>query len=500
MHKKNPISYLLLLFALLTWLVAGGVPLASAASTVAITSPTAGQAFSSGSFTASGTATAGKTITVKVDGNSVGTTLATGGNWSLNVSGITAGSHSLSAEVNDGPMAYFANFMSNSVSVVDTNTNIVAQTISTPNGAVGVAYTPDGSKVYVTGFSTSNNVTVIDTATNTVEATIAVGDNPIGIAINPAGTKAYVTNYVGNTVSVINLADNTVSGTITVGTSPFGMVFSPDGTRAYVSNSGSGDVTVINTANDSVITSISYGSQFSGIDINGDGSRVYAVETLSDRVVVINAANNTVVSDMATCGNARNVVHSKTANRLVVACFDFDEIAIYDTTADANTQIGSNLVLANDPFGIDLSRLDSNIAYVSEGGQGDGNKVYRVDITGPTLLGDFTVGDAPISMGRFVVPAAITSAAANFSIDQAASSSDSNTASGPTLPRVGMYLATPALLALLFTSSVVYYDYRRHRRALQADYVDSKPTYTLLNHVRRVIIPTISYRVHERFG
>ncbi len=499
MLKKIISSFFVLLLALPIWSMAG-FSVAEAASTVTITSPTAGQSFNSGSFTASGTATAGKTVAVKIDGNSVGTTLATGGNWSLNISGITTGSHSLSAEVSDGPMAYFTNFMSNSVSVVDTNTNVVTQTINVPNGSVGVAYSPDGSKVYVTGFSTSNNVTVIDTATNTVSATIAVGDTPIGIAINPAGTKAYVTNYVGNTVSVINLADNTVSGTITVGTSPFGVVFSPDGSRAYVANNASGEVTVINATSDAVITSIAHGGQLAGIDTNGDGSRVYAAQALSSNVAVVNATNNTAMSDITTCSNAQNVAHSKSANRLVVACTDDDSLSVYNTTVDANTQIGSNLVLANDPFGIDFSRLDSNIAYVTEGGQGDGNKVYRVDITGPTLLGDFTVGNAPISMGRFVAPASVATAAVNFSIEQVASSSDSNTASGPTLPRVGMYFATPTLLALLFTSSVVYYDYRRHRRALQADYVDSKPTYTLLNHVRRVIIPTISYRVHERFG
>ena len=38
-----------------------------------------------------------------------------------------------------------------------------------------------------------------------VTATIAVGTDPWGVAFSPDGTKAYVTNYTDNTVSVIEL-------------------------------------------------------------------------------------------------------------------------------------------------------------------------------------------------------------------------------------------------------------------------------------------------------
>ena len=41
----------------------------------------------------------------------------------------------------------------------------------------------------------TNTVSVIDTATNTVVATIPVGGNPFGVAITPDGTRAYVTDF-----------------------------------------------------------------------------------------------------------------------------------------------------------------------------------------------------------------------------------------------------------------------------------------------------------------
>ena len=73
---------------------------------------------------------------------------------------------------------------------------------------------------YITNVS-SNTVSVIATATNTVTATIPVGSStPVGVAVTPDGSKVYVANDPHNTVSVIATATNTVTATIPVGTDP----------------------------------------------------------------------------------------------------------------------------------------------------------------------------------------------------------------------------------------------------------------------------------------
>jgi YVTN family beta-propeller protein len=53
-----------------------------------------------------------------------------------------------------------------------------------------------------------------------VSATIPVGLFPVGVAVTPDGSKVYVTNGRSNTVSVIDTATNTVSATIPVGSFP----------------------------------------------------------------------------------------------------------------------------------------------------------------------------------------------------------------------------------------------------------------------------------------
>ena len=68
-----------------------------------------------------------------------------------------------------------------------------------------------------------NTVSVIDTATNTVVGSpIPVGGVPIGVAVTPDGTKVYVANEFSNTVSVIHTATKTVVKTVSVGISPWG--------------------------------------------------------------------------------------------------------------------------------------------------------------------------------------------------------------------------------------------------------------------------------------
>ena len=133
------------------------------------------------------------------------------------------------------PFAYVANTNDNTVSVIDTATNlVVGPPIPVGIRPDGVTVTPDGKHVYVTntgGDPNPGTVSVIDTATNKVVGPpIAVGISPLGIAITPDGKHAYVTNSsisTGGTVLVIDTATNTVGPLIAVGNNPTGVGIVP---------------------------------------------------------------------------------------------------------------------------------------------------------------------------------------------------------------------------------------------------------------------------------
>jgi YVTN family beta-propeller protein len=128
----------------------------------------------------------------------------------------------------DGGRVYVGNADSNTVSVIETANNKVITTI--PVGSTdpaaggsypqGVAVSPDGSKVYVANSYLANSVSVIDTEKNVVSATVPVGNGPEGLAVTADGTKVYVANIWDYNVSVINAATNEVSTTIPVGVNP----------------------------------------------------------------------------------------------------------------------------------------------------------------------------------------------------------------------------------------------------------------------------------------
>src|SRR5262249_33456342 len=90
---------------------------------------------------------------------------------------------------------------------------------------------------YITKFD-DDTVSVIDTATNMVITTINVGAHPHGVAVTADGSRVYVTNREGNSVSVIDTGTNMVIGTIHVGPHPQGVAVTPDGSKVYVTNSG----------------------------------------------------------------------------------------------------------------------------------------------------------------------------------------------------------------------------------------------------------------------
>jgi len=148
---------------------------------------------------------------------------------------------------------------------------------------------------YVTNVN-GQDVSVINTVTNTVVDTIIVGSNPVDVAITPDGAFAYVVNNSSGTVSVIATTSNTVIATVGVGSFPRELAITPDGAFAYVGNNGSGTVSVIATATNSVVATVGVGASALGVAITPDGNFAYVANGGSNTVSVIDIATNTVVA------------------------------------------------------------------------------------------------------------------------------------------------------------------------------------------------------------
>ena len=111
-----------------------------------------------------------------------------------------------------------------------------------------LAFTPDGSRAYVTS-EIDGTVWVIDVPTRKAIKVIKLpkDSKPMGVVVSPDGKRVYVANGRGGTVSVIDAATNTVIHTIPVGQRPWGIALTPDGRKLYTANGPSNDVTVVDT-------------------------------------------------------------------------------------------------------------------------------------------------------------------------------------------------------------------------------------------------------------
>lgn len=148
-----------------------------------------------------------------------------------------------------------------------------------------IAISPDGSNVYVTKFN-DQHLFVINTTDNTVTESVPFdGSEPGDLVVSPDGSKLYIA--YSNKVIVMNTADNTTSQSI------FGvsgnLAVSPDGSKLFVTtNTG---LKVINTTDDNPIPENIDGGPFGHLAVSPDGSKLYATTTTG--VTIINTTDNT---------------------------------------------------------------------------------------------------------------------------------------------------------------------------------------------------------------
>jgi YVTN family beta-propeller protein len=168
---------------------------------------------------------------------------------------------------------------------------VATSTVSAAAAAAGCTGT-----VYVANFG-AGTVSVIDTKTGKVTDSITVGKAPYGIVFSPDGTRAYVTNHFGNTVSVINTKTRTVTATIPVGIDPWSIAITPDGKHVYTANDGGPSdptVSVITTKTRKVAT-ITGAAGANAVAVRPDGKQAYVVSGLGI-VMVIDTKTGALVS------------------------------------------------------------------------------------------------------------------------------------------------------------------------------------------------------------
>jgi YVTN family beta-propeller protein len=133
---------------------------------------------------------------------------------------------------------------SGAVSVVDLKNSRETKVIEVGLHPCGMVLSPDGKRLYV-ACSNSDIISVIDTETDSLTETISVhknddsifGSSPNDLAISPDGKYLYVANGTENAVCVVATGSpSVVAGLIPTGWYPGTVVLSRNGKTLYVAN------------------------------------------------------------------------------------------------------------------------------------------------------------------------------------------------------------------------------------------------------------------------
>lgn len=226
--------------------------------------------------------------------------------------------------------AFVPNLLSGSLSVINTDTNTVINTIDMSGyGTLDqIAITPNGYFAYI---RTNLGIQVLSLATNTVIKTIPYSPTieapePGGITVSPDGGHVYVatrSNFLPltgtaigcNTLTVIATSTNTVVADInafppsTQGGGTGALAITPDGLTVYMACEATTTVVAFDTATNTVKATISGiptgGSKAQNIAITPDSSTVYVSRASSPpAIAVISTASNTITGTIALPGVA----------------------------------------------------------------------------------------------------------------------------------------------------------------------------------------------------
>lgn len=110
----------------------------------------------------------------------------------------------------------------------------ILQSIPVPSNPHGIAFSPDGSTVYLVS-SVGQAMTVLDTRTHGVIQTFPLTDTPLGIVLTPDGDHAAISHFGADRISRIDLKTGRIDKTLRVGGRPSLFAAVRDGRRAFVS-------------------------------------------------------------------------------------------------------------------------------------------------------------------------------------------------------------------------------------------------------------------------
>ena len=229
---------------------------------------------------------------------------------------------------------YVANQFSNSVTVIDGNTNNIESTIQVDNFPYDLEVNSYNNRIYVTNRG-SNTVSVIDGSTNQRLSNINVGESPVGISIDPSENIIYVTNLGKNSsLSIIDGISNKVTGTVELNGIFYGIAVNPLTKTIYLSNINNHTISVLDGTTKNVINHIPVEYIPTGLNINYKSDLIYVTNYGSNSISVINGKTNKVNSTIEVGQNPVDTIINPLTNKIYVSNNGDNTVSVIDAVTN----------------------------------------------------------------------------------------------------------------------------------------------------------------------
>jgi YVTN family beta-propeller protein len=209
--------------------------------------------------------------------------------------------------------AYFGIGYLDNISVISSSRNIVIKNVSTcyhplrilclaDNYQSNIVVNPSNGYIYIG--NPNGNVSVLNTATNKIIDTILIGGDPSTMAYDPSNGNIYIGSSNGN-VSVLNTATNHIIDTISARIFASSMAYDPSNGNIYIGSSN-GNLSVLNTATNQIIATIPVGGDPSTMAYDPSNGNIYIGNSnmygsSSGNVSVLNTATNQIIDTIEVC-------------------------------------------------------------------------------------------------------------------------------------------------------------------------------------------------------
>lgn len=317
-----------------------------------------------------------------------------------------------------GDRVYTADQISNTVSVIDPATNQFLGVIHLGEGVPaalsplyrgellvhGLGFSPDHRTLAVVSVG-SNSVTLIDTETNTVKGKIYVGRSPHEAFFRPDGRELWVAVRGENYVSVIDPVKRKEVRRIETANGPGMVLFRPDGKFAFVPSSFTPEMDVIETATYKVVARVPQASPFSP-NLAVDQDEVWITLKDSGRTQIISAKAPFQTLTVLETGPITNHVAFVTnaAGRFAyVTVGGRNEVLVYRRGPGSSPNLVATIKTGDLPHGI-WGSGDGDRVYV---GLENGDSVQAIDTVANRCVATIPVGQLPQAL--VYVPNAVVS-------------------------------------------------------------------------------------------